>query len=188
VEQGNFSAAGSANINYVQSLDKDLASLEVGELGYRRELAAGSMGAGSGTLLGAVELYHYDGAWTHPDDYTRLNTMLRYSQGTLDQGFAITGMAYSGDWNATNQMPLRAITSGLIDRFGNLDPSDGGKTFRYSLAFDGRATGDRSFTHLQAYLVSYGVNLWTNFTFFLLDPVNGDQVSRRIAGPTVVSS
>ena len=175
-EQGNFSAAGSANINYLQRLDQDIASLEVGDLGYRRLLAAGSKAAGSGNLMGALELYHYDGAWTDPDNYQRINAMARYSEGTLDQGFAITGMAYKGDWNATNQMPLRAITSGLIDRFGNLDPSDGGNTYRYAVSFDGRVSEDRSFTHLQAYLVSYGVNLWTNFTFFLLDPVNGDQV------------
>ena len=178
-EQGNFSAAGSANVNYVQSLDQSIASAEVGELGYRRELVAGSMGAGAGTLLGAAELYHYDGAWTHPDDYTRMNTLARYSQGTLDQGFSVTGLAYTGNWNATNQMPLRAINEGLIDRFGNLDPTDGGRTFRYSLAFDGRATGDRTFTHLQAYLVGYGVDLWTNFTFFLFDPVNGDQILQK---------
>ena len=178
-EQGNFTAAGSANLNYLQTLEHNLASLEAGDLGYRRALAAGSMGLGKGTLLGDAELYHYDGAWTHPDGYRRVNTLARYSEGTLDQGFALTGMAYQGEWDATNQMPQRAITSGLIDRFGNLDPSDGGRTYRYALSFDGRVSQDRSFTHLQAYLVSYGVDLYTNFTFFLLDPVNGDQVLQR---------
>ena len=178
-EQGNFTAAGSANINSVQSLAQGIASLEAGDLGYRRELAAGSMGVGKGTLLGAVELYHYDGAWTHPDDYKRVNTLARYSEGDLDNGFAVTSMAYEGKWNATNQMPLRASTEGLIPRFGNLDPTDGGFTHRYALSFDGRVSQDRSFTHLQAYLVDYGVDLFTNFTFFLLDPINGDQILQK---------
>jgi hypothetical protein len=174
--EGDFSAAGAANINYVHSLDQGISSLEAGALGYRRLLTADSTACGKGTLLGAVELYHYDGAWTSPDDYSRHNGVLSYSQGTLDQGFTVTGFAYTGNWNATNQMPERAIQEGLIDRFGNLDPSDGGRTYRYALAFDGRTTGEAGTTRLQSYLVSYGVDLWTNFTFFLLDPVNGDQI------------
>lgn len=174
--EGDFSAAGAANLNYVRSLDKGIASLEAGDLGYRRLLAADSVGCGKGTLLGAVELYHYDGAWTSPDDYSRHNAVLRYSQGTLDQGLSVTGFAYTGNWNATNQMPERAIQEGLIGRFGNLDPSDGGRTYRYAVAFDGRTTSELGTTRMQGYLVSYGVDLWTNFTFFLMDPVHGDQI------------
>jgi hypothetical protein len=173
---GDFSAAGAANVNYVRSLDHAISSLEVGELGYRRLLTAGSSGLGAGTLLAAVELYHYDGPWTAADDYSRHNGVVRYSQGTLDQGFSVSALAYTGNWNATNQMPERAMTQGLIGRFGNLDPSDGGRTYRYSAAFDGRVSSGLGSTRLQAYLVSYGVDLWTNFTFFLLDPVHGDQI------------
>ena len=64
----------------------------------------------------------------------KLNGVVRYSQGTALDGFALTGMAYWAKWNATNQIPERAVAEGLIGRFGTLNPTDGGDTGRFSLS------------------------------------------------------
>ena len=96
----------------------------------------GSTKLGGGSLLYAGEVDTYNGPWATPDDMRKFNGMLRYSQGTATDGFSVTGMAYSNTWNSTDQVPLRAITSGLIGLYGELDPTDGGDTSRFSLSGD----------------------------------------------------
>ena len=87
----------------------------------------------------------------------------------------VTGMAYQGKWNSTDQIPERAVDSGLISRFGAIDPTDGGQTERYSLSFDRhKALGNGEF-HMDAYVIKYRLKLFSNFTYFPNDPVNGDQ-------------
>ena len=117
--------------------------------------------------------------------------MLRYSQGDAVNGFSITAMGYHGQWNASDQVPQRAVASGLIDRFGTIDPSDGGRTSRYSAAVDwqrGSRSGNAS-TRITAYGIGYDLDLFSNFTYFLADPVHGDQVEqadhRFVAGAKV---
>jgi hypothetical protein len=95
---------------------------------------AHSSAAGDGALFFAGELAHYNGPWNNPDDTRKVNGMVRYSQGTADDGLTVTGMAYSNRWNSTDQVPQRTITSGLIDRWGEIDPSDGGNADRFSLS------------------------------------------------------
>jgi hypothetical protein len=173
--KGDFCSAGAADIHYAESLPETLVQLTGGSSLYGRALLAGSPDLAGGKLLYALELLHEDGPWVHPDDYRRLNGVLRYSRGLGDAKLAITAMGYYGLWNATDQIPERALTSGQIDRFGAVDPTTGGKTQRYSLAADYRQDlGDAA---LQANLgaVRYRLNLFSDFTYFLNDPVNGDQ-------------
>lgn len=80
--------------------------------------------------MAAVEANHSDGPWVNPEDYRRLNGVLRYSQGNAVNGFSVTGMAYHGRWNATDQVPRRALDANLISRFGAVDPTDGADTHR----------------------------------------------------------
>ena len=84
-------------------------------------------------------------------------------------------MAYSNTWNSTDQVPLRAITSGLIGLYGELDPTDGGDTSRFSLSARMAQTDDDGSWKANAYVVKYALDLYNNFTWFLTDPVNGDQ-------------
>ena len=97
-----------------------------------RALAAASPKVGSGQLLGAVEVEHNDGPWERPDDYRKVNGVVRYSRGDAVNGFSITGMGYRATWDSTDQVPQRAIDDGLIGRFGAIDNTDGGDTYRYS--------------------------------------------------------
>ena len=94
--QGDFSSAGSANIFYANELDKGLASVGIGQNGYYRTLLANAPRFLDGQLLYALEVSHYDGPWKNPDDYGKLNGLLRYSQGNSANGFTLMAMAYTG--------------------------------------------------------------------------------------------
>src|SRR6266702_2005717 len=133
-EEGDFASAGAAEIHYATKLKEGIASAGLGNGDYRRGLVANSFEAGPGYLLYGVELFHNDGPWDDPSDYRKLNTVLSYSHGTNADGFVLTGMAYRGKWNSTDQIPKRAVDSGSISRFGAIDPTDGGNTERYSLS------------------------------------------------------
>ena len=178
-EHGDFSAAGSANISYVNVLERPLLSLSAGGQGWGRALGAVSPEVGAGNLLMALELSTNDGPWVLPDEMRKVNGVVRYSQGDLQNGFSITGMGYSADWNATDQIPLRAVESGSLSRFGNVDPTDAGRTSRYSLAFDWLRSGGNGSTRLTAYTLQGGLNLFQNFTYFLENPVDGDQIEQE---------
>jgi len=174
-EEGDFSAAGAAEFSYVDSLPKGILELTPGGFGYERLLAADSMKYGDGDLLGAFELGRNNGPWVHPDDYRKLNGVLRWNQGDAGNGLTVTAMGYDGKWNSTDQIPERAVGEGLISRYGEIDPSDGGSTYRYSLAADWRRGTDSSLTRASGYVLRYGLSLFSDFTYFLDDPVHGDQ-------------
>lgn len=176
-EVGDFAAAGSASIDYVRQLDAPFAELSVGEHGYRRGLVAGSPPLGGGNLLYAVEWTGNDGPWDLPEHLHRLNGVLRYSQGTRHNGWSVAAMAYQASWDSTDQVPQRAIDQGLITRFGTLDPTDGGKTHRYSLSAEWSEKANGRWTRVNAYMMDYALNLWSNFTFCTLgcNPGPGDQ-------------
>ncbi|HZR10699.1 MAG TPA: TonB-dependent receptor [Myxococcales bacterium] len=173
--KGDFASAGAAEIRLVDSLPKNLVELTGGSSLYGRALFAGSPDLFGGKLLYAFELFHEDGPWVHPDDYRRLNGVLRYSQTAGEASWAITAMGYYGLWNATDQVPLRAVESGEIDRFGTLDPTSGGTTHRFSLSADYRADLGDALLQANVHAVKYRLDLFSNFTYFLFDPVNGDQ-------------
>ena len=172
---GDFATAGSLFINLRDSVDKNIVEATTGSFGYEQLFTMGSTELGGGSLLYAGEVNTYNGPWTTPDDMRKLSGLLRYSQGTATNGFSATAMAYSNTWTATDQIPLRAITSGLVGLYGELDPTDGGDTDRFSLSARlAQSTADGSWK-ANAYLVKYDLDLFNNFTWFLTNPVNGDQ-------------
>ena len=129
-----------------------------------------------GTLLVAGEIVRFDGPWDRPDDLRKLNGVLRYSQGSYDNGFAVTAMAYSGSWYATDQIPQRAVDQGLIGRFGNIDPTDGGFAHRYSASPPAGTRPTRKAPRASTPTSSRATSpLFNNFTYFLNNPVDGDQ-------------
>jgi TonB dependent receptor-like, beta-barrel/TonB-dependent Receptor Plug Domain len=174
-DEGDFSAAGAASITYLDALERPLVQLAPGSGGYRRGLVADSAKVAGGDLLAALEVLHDDGPWVRPDDYRKQNGLLRFSHGDAANGFNVTFQGYDGRWNATDQIPLRAVQDGLVSRFGSIDPTDGGSSYRYSLAGELRQGGDSSSTRLSAYVFDYKLRLFSDFTYFLADPVNGDQ-------------
>jgi len=174
-DEGDFATAGTTRIGLVSEVPTS-ATLGFGEDGYRRALLMGSTSLAGGTLLGAGEVYHNDGPFDVPDDYNRLNGVLRYHHGDDRDFYTLTAMAYSGKWNSTDQVPERAITEGIIGRFGSLNPTDGGISSRESLSFSRVKRTDTDQVQFSAYVIRYKLDLWSTFTYYLKDPVDGDQM------------
>jgi outer membrane receptor protein involved in Fe transport len=192
-DEGDFASAGAAHISLFDALPQGIASLTLGEHRYERALIANSSPLGGGNLLYAIEAAHNNGPWENPEKFHRLNGVLRYSFGEADARSAITAMGYSAGWNSTDQIPQRAVDAGFVGRFGAIDPSDGGRTARYSLSYEfDRRLADGAFK-LNAYAMQSRLDLYSNFTFFQEHPIdldlaetNGDQFEqaehRRVFG------
>ncbi len=178
-ELGDFSSAGGANISTFERLPEKRLTFGLGENGYGRILAAGSGDLGGGHILGAIEGQVYDGPWTDIDeDVQKINGMLKWGGSNEDLDYGVTFMFFDVSWNSADQIPERAVEQGLIDPYGSLDETLGGDTRRVSLsgtlAWDGDDYADR----INAWIIDYDFKLWSNFTYLLDDPVNGDQFNQ----------
>ena len=176
--EGDFATAGGANIFYFNTTKTNLAELIAGTEQYGRALAVGSADAGPGRLVYGFEAVHNNGPWDNPDNFRKYNGVLRFTQPTVDGQWSVTAMAYSAKWNSTDQIPRRALDEGFVDRFGAIDPSDGGKSSRYSLSLDYQTAIAGGRLQTTAYAIRYYLSLFSNFTYFLNDPVNGDQFNQ----------
>jgi hypothetical protein len=177
-ENGDFSSAGAARLFYARDLPQTLLLATAGSYDYVRVLGAASPEVGGGRLLFALEGEHQNGPWEVPEAFWKLNGVLRWTRPLWNGTLSLLGTGYYGQWNATNQVPQRAIDSGEVGYFGSLSPSDGGWTHRFNLSaeWEGEAAGGR--LRANVYAVNYGLTLYSNFTYFLSDPVNGDQLEQ----------
>jgi hypothetical protein len=175
VEDGDFSSAGSAQISYRNVLPGPMVWLTAGQEGYGRLLLGASPPLPSGTVLGALELIRNDGPWVHPDEYRKVNGVLRYDNEGPERRWSVTAMGYDGRWNSTDQIPERAVASGEVSRFGAIDPTDGGTSYRYSLSTAFQDAAPQAVTNASAYVIAYRLDLFSNFTYFLKDTLSGDQ-------------
>jgi len=174
-EKGDFSSAGSIDFAYYDRLPDRILQAKLGEHGYGRGVMAGSVDLGQGTFTGAVDVTAYAGPWQLNEnlDQTRL-----YLGHTFEVAGAQTRIAfhgYDGRWDATDQIPQRAVRSGLIDRTGFIDPDLGGETRRLGI------TAQASLPNWQVggYLLDYDFSLFSNFTYLLDDPLLGDEFEQR---------
>jgi hypothetical protein len=176
---GDFSAAGSADLVTFARLPQSFVQATLGEYNFRRAVGAANVGTG----YVAADVTSSDGPWSRPEDLRRVSLLARQQLA----GWGLTLLAYGANWNATDQIPQRALDAGRIGRFGTLDRTDGGRSRRI-LAAARRDFGDG--LKANAYVQYYRLNLWSNFTYFLDDPVNGDQfeqAERRWIGGSAVS-
>lgn len=180
-DEGDFSSVGNLRISLIDSVPKAIAQMTAGSFGYRRLFGMDSAKAGDGTLFVAGEAGTYNGPWVNPDDAGKVNGLLRYSQGTALEGLSITGMAYSNKWSSTDQVPQRAITSGQIPLYGTENPTDGGITSRFALSARAAGTDDAASWKANAYVVRSELDLFNDFTYFLSNPVLGDQFHQHDA-------
>lgn len=178
--QGDFSSAGAVSLSYVDKLPQGILSYGLGQQGFMRGLVAKShpVAAGNGNVLYAVELLTKDGPWIKHEDYKKFNALLRYSQDSGATKFNVTAMGYGGNWNSTDQIPARAVATGLISRLGTIDPSSGGESHRFSLSSALQHISRFGITQMNLYTLHSNLALFSNFTYFLDDPVNGDQFSQ----------
>ena len=174
---GNYGSAGYANVVFFKTLPENFFKVEGGMYGYGRAVFGASQKLGSGNLLYGGEVYYDDGPWKHPDAYNKFNGLLTYSRGGDADGFSITARAYHGNWHSSDQLPVNAIP--LVGFFGALDPTDGGHSQRYSLQAEWHRQRANSVTKLMAYGFYYDLDLFSDFTYFLTDPIHGDQFEQK---------
>ena len=170
-DTGDFSFVGAS---FITTHDKlaPFALAEVGEFGYRRFVAGGSVEVGGGDLLAVGQAKFNDGPWELPESFEAYSGLLKYSVPLGMGDFHASLSLYDASWAPTEQIPERAIGTPLCeDIYCSLDTTLRGRTEREILTVGYRDDAWR----LTAYLQHYDWSLLNNFTFFLDDPVNGDQ-------------
>jgi len=170
---GNYGSAGNAHLIFYKTLPQNFAIVEAGMYGYVRGVFGISQQLGVGNLLYGAEAYHDDGPWHHPDDYQKFNELVTYSQGDNANGFSLTGHAYYGKWNSSDQIAVSAVP--LVGFFGSLNPTTGGNSGRYSLQGEWHHLQGNSQTSVMAYGFYYDLDLFSDFTYYLTDRTKGDQ-------------
>lgn len=177
---GNLATGGAVQLRLRQEFERSFVRLQGGNFGTGR--AVGAFSPKHDAIKGflAIEGYWTDGPFRDEQNLRRWNLASRWTVpagGEGQMGLLFTG--YGGRWNASGQIPLRAVRAGLIDRFDSIDPSEGGDSTRFNFSIWHNKTWDRHLVKSQFYAVRYTLDLFSNFTFFLRDPVNGDGIMQR---------
>lgn len=129
----------------------------------------------------ASEYLSTDGYFESPQDFHRFNLMGKFNTWFGNQSqLTASASTFDSRWNASGQIPDRAVQSGMISRFGAIDDTEGGHTSRsnFNIQFNKQWKNNWKTTD-QLYFSRYAFNLYSNFTFFLDDPVNGDMINQR---------
>jgi hypothetical protein len=184
-EFGDFATAGAVNFKTREVVKEGIVQLAGGQFNAQRHLLMFSPTKEKVRTLIAAEGYYTDGPFVSNNRYFRGNLLGKMTLNpTVRSELSVTGTFHQAQWNGSGEIPFRAVTDGTIDRFGSIDPSEGGRTIRSTGRLNyhhDTTSGGRFFAN--AYGQYYKFDLYTNFTFFLNDPVNGDgflQSDRRV--------
>ena len=181
---GDFSSAGSAGFTLHDRL-QDTASLTIGGNDYYRALGMGTVDLSGGELSAAAAGTYYAGPWDIDEHLHQYKGFVRYVRAFDATTARVTLMGYDGSWDSTDQIPQRAVKEGITDKWGFIDPDLGGEAHRYSL----QAEIDAQSWRANLYAISSQLDLYSNFTYFLDDPLNGDEFhqhdDRRVYGGTL---
>jgi len=181
-QQGDFTTAGYANFNTRNALSRSSLKFEAGRFDTYRAVGLIDLLKGNTdnrhNAYFASDLTFTNGPFDSPQNFNRINLMGKYHGliGT-DKVLTVSLSTFTSRWEASGQVPDRAVKSGLIGRFGSIDDREGGNTSRTNANIQLRQnlqSGD--FLRNQFYYVKNQFQLFSNFTFFLDDPVNGDEI------------
>ncbi|HEY7436182.1 MAG TPA: TonB-dependent receptor [Methylomirabilota bacterium] len=180
VEYGDFATAGAIDFVTLDTVPENLVQAAGGSFGTQRYLTLLSPTRDRVKTLFALEAYASDGPFDRPLDYKRLNGFAKASARLDDDVDGSIWAAYlRSSWFGSGQIPARAVRAGLIDRFGSIDNSEGGETERASLNGQLRwKPSEADLVTVRAWAQHYSLDLFSNFTFFLNDPVNGDGIKQ----------
>ena len=184
--KGNLATAGYAEFHTKEFLKNNFIKLEGGEFNTQRAVGMLKIfntenGKSRQQFYIASEYFKSDGYFENPADFHRFNLMGKYNAWFGNQSqLTITVSTFDSKWNASGQIPDRAVQSGMISRFGSIDNSEGGNTSRtnFTIRFAKQWKNNWKTTD-QLFYSRYHFNLFSNFTFFLNDPVNGDEINQR---------
>ncbi len=179
---GNFATAGAIQFKTKDHLHGSSISQEVGQFNTFRTVAQLNLvDQGQHSAYIASAYRSGDGPFESPQDFKRLNIFGKYQYKTSNgSSVTLSNSYFTSSWSASGQIPVRAIESGEITRWGAIDDTEGGETSRFNtnLQYQGMLS-DRTSLKAQAWFSHYDFELFSNFTFFLEDPENGDQIRQR---------
>ncbi|HEX8334410.1 MAG TPA: TonB-dependent receptor [Segetibacter sp.] len=180
-EKGNLNTSGYVSLNTLKSIANNRLQVEVGEFNSYRALAMINLLNKQNLKENAYmasEYVYSDGPFESPQKFNRFNFFTKYNNQLNDNtNFTFSASAFSSKWNASGQIPQRALDKKLISRFGSIDNTEGGYTNRYNanLSFHTRFRNNH-ILESQVFYSRYNFQLYSNFTFFLKDSINGDQI------------
>jgi hypothetical protein len=183
---GDFTTAGLVRFKTADVLDRSFFKVEGGQFATARAV-------GAFNLLGknaerrnrsayiASETSYSDGYFDSPQAFSRFNLFGKYrALMDDDQRVTISASAFQSTWDASGQIPERAVANGTIGRFGAIDNTEGGTTHRYNFNFEhAKSLSGNRLVKNQLFYSDYGFELFSNFTFFKEDPVRGDQIRQK---------
>jgi TonB-dependent receptor-like protein len=185
-DKGNFTTAGFVDLKTKDYLENNFLKVEGGQFNTFRGITAVNLLKQEGdrrdqSLYFAGEGSFTKGFFDSPQDFTRFNGSLKY-HGSISHHSTLTTTltGFTSKWNASGQIPDRAVQSGLVGFYGAIDNTEGGKTSRYNANIELLTTLDNSAViRTQLFYSKYKFELYSNFTFFKEDPVNGDQIRQK---------
>lgn len=191
-DKGNFTTAGYVGFNTFNSLEENTVKIEGGSFGSFRNvnlirLFDRQKDSSREQLALATEFFRSDGYFESPQGFRRLNGLMKYFNRLDDRRILSLSLSgFTSRWNASGQIPMRAVRSGAISSFGSIDDAEGGTTSRYNFNASLTTKGRSGILRQNLYATLYDFELLSNFTFFLNDPVHGDRIvqseSRTMAG------
>ncbi|RMA65854.1 outer membrane receptor protein involved in Fe transport [Ulvibacter antarcticus] len=181
-ERGDFATAGYVAFKTKEKLDQSSVSVEYGDFGSFRTVGLFDLlNTKKSDAYIATSLNTFNGPYVSPQNFNRFNVMGKYTyKMDSDQKLSFTASHFQSKWDASGQIPQRALDAGLIGRFGAIDDTEGGNTSRTNLLVThSKKLSEAKKLQTEVYYSHYDFELFSNFTFFLEDPVNGDQIAQR---------
>ena len=181
-DQGNFNTAGYVGFKTKDRLESNAVSVEYGQFDTFRTVGMFNvLETESSNAYVASSLNLTNGPFESPQNFNRFNLLGKYNFSVPgDQKMTLTASHFQSKWDASGQIPQRAIDAGLISRFGAIDDTEGGNTSRTNLlATHSKYLSETKRIKTKAFYNHYDFELYSNFTFFLEDPVNGDQIKQQ---------
>jgi len=183
---GDFSTAGAIQFQTKNRLDNNTVSLEAGRFGHYRMLTMLNLLGEKAreknqNLFVAGEYFFKRGFFESPDNLNRINLFAKYSGAIAEnQMLSFQVSNFSSLWNASGQIPNRAVANASMTRFGSVDNSEGGKTSRLNANLMLTTRTDKGdYFRNQLFFSHYKFDLFSNFTFYKNDTVNGDGINQK---------
>ncbi|SOE22001.1 Outer membrane receptor proteins, mostly Fe transport [Spirosomataceae bacterium TFI 002] len=181
-DKGNFTTAGSVDFRTKDRVDKNSIGIEAGQYNHKRVVGQFglNMNPNSNTYLATEYLYN-DGPFISPQNLNRFNAFVKHTERINNkQKLSLSASHFNSKWDASGQIPVRAVENGSISRFGAIDDTEGGNTSRSNAqAAYFNQLSSTSFFESSAYYTNYNFLLYSNFTFFAENPEDGDQIRQK---------
>ena len=189
-QYGNLATAGAISFKTKDHLEHNLVHLEGGRFNTGKLTALYQIPLSNTTHQGAYfggQFYNSDGPVESPQGFRRFNLFGKFHTHISEEAkLAVSASGFSSAWDASGQIPIRAIDNGVINRFGSIDDLEGGTTGRQNVNIAYTAKRGNEAFQIQGYASRYNFKLYSNFTFFLEDPIDGDMIeqtdNRRLVG------